>query len=141
MFKKTIHIIFLILFPCILYCKGVETEIKTNSGGFNIKLILPEEKFTEKKGEHFIERNYLEFSEESRTGSFILPSKTITFAIPPYSKPKISIKNYKIENIKKSIPAINKSIQFLNDSTLTYSESKEIYDDMVEQNNLTLDCF
>lgn len=101
--------------------------VKENS--FEIVLENLEYRFIDEQKGRFTIRDYYDYTDESKSGSYKLPWREIIVAIPAGSKPNVSISSVKENKINNVIPKLNPATELVNDSTvntyeLDYSQRK-----------------
>ncbi len=108
-----------------------------NSFSYKIKIQEPSKKIH--KIDEINKIDFWEYSNPEDAGKYKLPSKTIFFAIPQNSNPKISIISQKITNLENSIPEIQPTIIKKNDSTLVYKEISNVQFPNIDLPEFTLE--
>lgn len=78
--------------------------------------------FSDEQKNHFTIRDYYEFTDESSSGYFKLPSRELIIAIPRETEVQVSIISSSAKEYKNIIPALNPAIVMVNDSTITLEE-------------------
>ena len=100
----------------------VKSKVIVNSSGFEISLPDKDFNYRDESKNQFSIRDYYEFTDESSSGKFKLPSRDLIIAIPPYSKPRISIASPNEKKYYNIVPTLNPALQMINDSTITMKE-------------------
>ncbi len=121
---------FIILFNSLLLSQTNHvTSVGTNNFTFTV---IPDKPLFRviKKGK-FIIRDYYQFTDVSKPGTYKLPYDNIILAIPPNSKPSFKIISRTVNKINSVLPAINPEIKMQPDSTTSiipvdYKEVKNI---------------
>src|SRR5574338_407340 len=83
-----------------------QNKIVKSENGFSIEIVFDEPLFTDNLNGILKIRDYPDFTDVSQSGKFKLPSKTFLIAVPPYSKPNITLSIIEEEVIKGVIPSI-----------------------------------
>ena len=99
-----------------------KNQISVRGSSFEIILENKDYKFIDKQKNHFTIRDYYDFTDESLSGMFKLPSREIIVAIPPESNPKISLISSSSQKYSNTIPALNPKLELENDSTIKLTE-------------------
>ncbi len=122
--------LFLIV-PPILSLTFAQEQNKVLVKGNNFEILLGnmDYKFIDEQKNNFVVRDYYEFTNESSSGEFKLPSTDVVIAIPTESKPEISLASFTEKKYTNIVPALNPAVQMINDSTISrkeldYSERK-----------------
>lgn len=100
----------------------VQSKVIVNGSNFEISLANKNYNYQDELRNQFTIRDYYEFTDESSSGKFKLPSIDLIVAIPPYSEPHISIISSAEEKYYYVIPVLNPALQMINDSTVTMKE-------------------
>lgn len=117
-FTTKLFICFVISCNSILIAqKNHITSVGKNDFIFTISPAKP--LYNEIKKGQFIIRDYYQFTDVSKPGTYKLPYENIILAIPPNSKPDFKIITQSLEKINSVLPAINPRIKMKNDSTST----------------------
>lgn len=99
-----------------------QEKIEAIENGFSIQVKFDEPLYSDKAKGVFTVRDYIDFTDASKSGEFKLPSQSFLIAIPPDSKPLIELVDPEIEIISNVIPAIQPIAKFVNDSTIAMEE-------------------
>lgn len=118
-FIKIITLLF-ILFQCLPAQTNNRISVKENS--FEISVENLQSKFTDEQKNNFTIRDYYEYTDESSTGYFKLPSRELIIAIPPNSQPRITLSSFKEQKYYNVIPALNPASELINDSTIVLKQ-------------------
>ncbi len=111
---------FLLIFFNPLFAQNQVIEVRQNS--FLLNMIFNSEKYQDEKNFKFITRDYYEFTDPSKSGTYKLPSKEIIIAIPPYSKPSFSVISKEENVVDNIIPKLNPVAKVIRDSVIVYED-------------------
>jgi hypothetical protein len=98
------------------------SSVKVNDSSFELSLTNRNFSYNDEKSGPFTKRDYHEFTDESSTGKFKLPSRDVIVAIPPNSKPNVSIISSEEKKYYNIVPSLNPSLEMINDSTIEIKE-------------------
>lgn len=101
----------------------MQNRVTAGGNSFEISLANSEFNFRDEKQNQFVIRDYFDFTDESSSRRYKLPSKEIIAAIPPESKPNISISYLTQHQFHGIIPALNPSVEIISDSIVTLKNS------------------
>lgn len=119
--RANYKILFLIIF--FLSSKIIsQYKIEKIENGFTISIFNDNYEFQTKSVGQYKIIDYYEYTYPTNENNLKLPSKLILIAIPPDSKPIVSVISYDEIKNEKSIPNLNPYIEKLNDSTLIEKE-------------------
>lgn len=110
-------LLFLVLFSNFSYPQ-MKKLLDISGNSYTIVIDNPNIKYNDYKKGEFTQRDYFEYTDPSKPGSFKLPSQTIILAIPSGSSPTFSVISKKEKHLEKFLPAINPKIVRLNDSSV-----------------------
>ncbi|MCX7876364.1 MAG: C25 family cysteine peptidase [Melioribacteraceae bacterium] len=119
--NKFIYLLF-ITFNFSLYIIG-QNKIEKVENGFIISVLNDKYNFNIKEYGQYKIIDYYDYTNPTNEENIKLPSKVMLIAIPPYSKPKISVLSYDEVKNEKSIPLLNPILEKFNDSTLIEKEN------------------
>ena len=113
-----------LIFTLVLFCNPFvfsQSRHVTSVGNnnFTFTVIPAKPLYNDTKKGQFIIRDYYEFTDVSKPGTYKLPYENIILAIPPNSKPDFKILSQSVKKINSVLPAINPKIKLQNDSTTT----------------------
>ncbi len=117
------RIIFIVLFFILFslsFAQKNDAVIKTESNSIKIELSDLYFNFSESRSGNITIRDYYDFTDESSSGTYKLPSKDIIIAIPPNSAPKIKVNSLEPNVIKFCVPSLNPRYVINSDSTASY---------------------
>lgn len=97
----------------------MQNKVIVNGSSFEISLDDKDFNFRDEKQNQFTIRDYYDFTDESASREYKLPSREIIVAIPPESRPNISMISATQKNYHGVIPTLNPSIEIINDSVIT----------------------
>lgn len=97
-----------------------KTYIQSNS--FELVFALNSSNYSDIPKGKFTVRDYFEFTDPSKAGQFKLPSHYFVVAIPPNSKPQISLIEKKEHKIFSIVPKLNPKLVKTTDSTFSLIE-------------------
>ncbi|OGU61102.1 MAG: hypothetical protein A2315_02935 [Ignavibacteria bacterium RIFOXYB2_FULL_35_12] len=117
-----IRIFLLSVFILSLSFAQVEHKVLVNGSSFEISLPNKDFNYRDEPKGQFTIRDYYEFTDESSSRNFKLPSRDIIVAIPPESKPQISIISSVQNKYYGIVPTLNPSLEMIDDSTITIKE-------------------
>ncbi len=100
----------------------VTSKVIVNGSGFEVSLANKNFNYHDESKNQFTLRDYYEFTDESSSGKFKLPSRDLIIAIPPYSEPYVSIISSNENKYYNVIPILNPALQMINDSTILVKE-------------------
>ncbi|HEY4755980.1 MAG TPA: C25 family cysteine peptidase [Ignavibacteriaceae bacterium] len=99
-----------------------QNKAEINKNIFTISFSADKQNFVYEQKGKFIVRDYYEFTDPSKAGYFKLPAHYFLVAIPPNSKPQISVISNEEKITSAIIPAINPKLLKNNDSSLLLIE-------------------
>ena len=105
-----------------VYSQTSKSEIIVNSKSFIITVNPKEVNFKDENNGKFTIRNYYNFTDPSKPGTYKLPSQDLIIAIPPNSRPIVKILSEEKQEISNILPALNPSIKIKNDSSLIFQQ-------------------
>ena len=97
-------------------------EVKGNS--FYIKLNDRNYKYTDKQKGKFTIRDYNEYTDPFKAGEYKLPGRTLLVAVPPGSKPQITLVESKEELLNNVFPEINPMAVSDKDGNINYKDTQ-----------------
>jgi hypothetical protein len=100
----------------------VENKVIVNGNSFEISLTNKNYDYRDESKNQFTIRDYYEFTDESSSGKFKLPSRDLIVAIPPNSRPHISVISSTEKKYYNVVPALNPALEIINDSTINMKE-------------------
>lgn len=116
-------IVLLVVFTLIDQSFAQErSKIIVQESGFEIHLEHKYFSFRDEKKDHFTIRNYYEFTDESKSGMFKLPSRDLIIAIPPESKVNVALLSATEIKYNNILPALNPEVEMIDDSTYVLRE-------------------
>ncbi len=116
-------IVLLVVFTLINQSFAQErSKIIVQGSGFEITLENKDYRFKDKKKDHFTIRDYIEFTNESKSGAFKLPSRDLIVAIPPESKVNVAFLSATEIKYNNILPALNPEVEMIDDSTYVLKE-------------------
>ncbi|MGE5680816.1 MAG: C25 family cysteine peptidase [Bacillota bacterium] len=123
--------ILLILLLTSVHICAQAAGVKENRIRLNIKSNKP--LFRDQVIGNTVIRDYYEYADETREGEFILPSREVIIAIPPFSKPTIQVKNFSRHQFRGIIPKINiKDNQMRSDEEIIRPDSRALRNNSAE---------
>jgi hypothetical protein len=108
---------FIIVLPIIQNAQPKKTT-QVKSGSFILSFSSKQARFIDSTQNKFTVRDFYEFTDASKPGTFKLPSEDILIAIPPNSHPQFRIISKSDTTINNVIPAINDQPYLDKDSTI-----------------------
>lgn len=105
-----------------ILCAQDEYVSFVSKNSFQITIKNRDYAFTESKYGKFVVRDYIDFTDESKSGKYKLPSRDLIVAIPPHSVPKVSLNSFTEKKIWNVIPSINLKLEMIDDSTFLIKE-------------------
>ena len=106
----------LVLFNSKIYSQNNHVA-EINDNGFAVNYIPPSPKYHDIKKGKFVIRDYYQYTDVSKAGTYKLPSENIILALPPNSKPSFKLLNKSERKISSVMPALNPKIESKNDSS------------------------
>lgn len=92
--------------------------VKITQTGFEITLENLNYRYSDEIKGNFVIRDYYDFTDESSSGNFKLPSRNLIIALPPNTAPKISLQEFRVQKHFNIVPALHPSVELINDSTI-----------------------
>lgn len=111
-------VIYLLLFIYSIINIYAQDKIIVHKNFFDIVLENRSHRFIDEQKGHFVIRDYLDFSDESKPGNYKLPWVEIIAAIPPESNPNIQVISKNERRFSNIIPKLNPKVELINDSTI-----------------------
>jgi hypothetical protein len=120
--KATVAILFILLFYGASYAQSNRAKTSNSSSGFGIEMTSPAfNKHISVAGENSI-MDYLDYTRTDAPGAFKLPYDELIIAIPPHTKPSITLQILEKNTIKNAIPSCNPAVEITADSVVKYKE-------------------
>ncbi len=91
--------------------------LKVEKSTFIFSVVTPKPLFKDAKEGQFTIRDYYQFTDVSKPGTYKLPSENLILAIPPESRPNFKIVEKSEAAISSVLPAINPRVIIQNDSS------------------------
>ena len=111
-------LVFLIFFNFSALSQTPNSEIQVNGNSFIITIQPNEVKYKDENNGKFIIRNFYNYTDPSKPGTYKLPSQDLIIAIPPNSQPTLKILSEEKNEISNILPALNPLTEIKNDSSL-----------------------
>lgn len=96
--------------------------VSVKGNGFEVSLENKVYNFFDEQKNQFTIRDYYEYTDESLSGYYKLPSRNLIFAIPPDAKVQVSLVSSTVKKYLNVIPTLNPELELINDSTFSVKE-------------------
>jgi len=120
MYKKYSFLLLLILNSILLSQEKEQFTVQNNTFILGFADLTPI--FTDQQKGKFIIRDYYDYTDPANEGQFKLPSQNYLIAIPPNSKPQVTIINKEEKLFNSVIPKVNPKLVKNNDSSFSLIE-------------------
>ena len=128
-------IIFLLAILSIKLSAQTESRVEITEDGFILSIEETETGFFQIQKGEFIIKDYYSSTNYSKPGEYKLPSQTLLIALPPESKPLISVLSFDEIKHLRTIPQLNPKLLKINDSTIVEDYSEVYYQQNQFQSN------